>query len=222
VRTLPSAPSALQAGTRRAASHHFDNGLKYRDGAHEGNERFTPPEIMEPVRRALGGVVDLDPCTHISNPTAARRIFALPADGLALPWIAGTVYVNPPFGVAKDPWVRRCMQAARAGSAVVLLVPAATETQIVQEAMASASACVFITSRVHFGLLVDGEIVFGIKRHNGRQSAASHGSVLIGWNVDLHPCARLGQLMVPVRTDWDEPGAEVIAFPTAPGVKDAG
>jgi DNA N-6-adenine-methyltransferase (Dam) len=213
---LHHAPGALQA------HHHFDNALRYRPGDDPANERFTPPEIMEPVRRALGGEVGLDPCTHPSNPTAARRIYCLPADGLALPWIAETLYCNPPFSRAKDPWVRRCMAAARAGSSVILLVPAAVETAIVQEAMASASAFVFVEARVRFGLLVDGVVRFGIKRHNGRQSAASHPSMLLGWNVDLHPCAHLGQLAVPLRTGRHEPSADVIPFPTAPCLKGAG
>jgi hypothetical protein len=78
--------------------------------------------------------------------------------------------------------VRRCIQAGADGRQVVLLIPAAIDTRIFQEALAAATAVVFIRGRVKFGVL----------RPNRRQAAASHPSALIGWNVTLTPCAHLG------------------------------
>lgn len=43
-------------------------------------------------------------------------------------------------------------------------------------------------------VLIRGRVKFGVLRKNGRQEAASHPSALIGWNVDLTPCAHLGFL----------------------------
>lgn len=112
----------------------------------------------------------------------AVRFYCPPADGAAEPWDADSIFVNPPYSKARERWVRRCVEAAYAGSSVVLLVPAATDTRIFQFALSTASEVVFIRGRVKFGTL----------RPNRRQEAASHPSALLGWNVDLASCALLG------------------------------
>lgn len=168
-----------------SAAHRFNNELRYRDGLHEQQTQLTPGYVLEPARAALGGIIGLDPCTLPDNPTGARVFYAPPDDGLALPWNAGSIWVNPPYGKAREPWVDRCLRAANDGARVVLLIPAATDTRIFQKAARSASGVVFVKGRVKFGVL----------RPNRRQVAASHPSALIGWNVSLAPCAHLGRLM---------------------------
>lgn len=166
----------------RDASHRFDNDLRYRDGEHPNQTQLSPAYVLEPVRIALGGHIGLDPCTEPDNPTRAHSFYHPPVDGRVEPWLASTIYVNPPYGKAREPWVRRCVEAGASGRRVVLLIPAATDTRIFQEALESATAAVLIKGRVKFGVL----------RPNRRQQAASHPSALIGWNVDLEPCAHLG------------------------------
>lgn len=167
------------------ARHRFSNDLRYRPASHPSNTQFTPGYVLGPVRESLGGI-ELDPCTTADNPTGAARFYFPPdLDGLSKPWDAKTVFVNPPYGRAREPWVRRCMEASRAGSAVVLLIPAHTDTRIFQQALVDAHSAVFIRGRVKFGVL----------RPNRRQVAASHPSALIGWNVDLTPAAHLGCLV---------------------------
>ncbi len=165
----------------RAASR-FDNALRYRSEDHANQTQLTPAYVLEPVRESLGGRLGLDPCTTAENPTGAEVFYCLPDDGAALEWDAETIYVNPPYGKARERWVRRCVDAAAQGSAVVLLMPAATDTRIFQGALSTASMVVFVRGRVKFGVL----------RSNRRQVAASHPSALIGWNVDLAPCRHLG------------------------------
>lgn len=165
------------------AAHRFNNDLRYRESHHPRQTQLTPAYVLEPVREALGGI-ELDPCTEPDNPTGASIFFAVDVDGLTQPWDARSIFVNPPYGKAKEPWVRRCMAAAAEGRAVVLLIPSHTDTRIFQQAVESASAVVFIRGRVKFGTL----------RPNRRQEAASHPSALIGWNVDLSSCAGLGLL----------------------------
>lgn len=105
-----------------------------------------------------------------------------------MPWDAPTIWVNPPYSRARERWVDRCIEAAQDGAAVILLMPSAIDTRVWLKAVASADAVVFIRGRVKFG----------IPRANGRQEAASHPSCLIGWGVELSPCAHLG-LLVPLR-----------------------
>jgi hypothetical protein len=173
----------------RDAGHRFDNDLRYRGDGHPNQSQFTPSYVLEPVRAALGGI-GLDPCTSADNPVKADRFYCPPADGAAEPWDADTIFVNPPYSKARERWVRRCAEAGYAGSAVVLLMPAATDTRIFQFALRTASAVVFIQGRVKFGTL----------RPNRRQEAASHPSALLGWNADLTPCACLG-VVVGLRGD---------------------
>ena len=189
-----SAPGLANATAR------FSNDLRYRAEDHPAQCQITPPYILEPVRRALGGRIGLDPCTTPDNPVSAARFYCPPADGAELPWGgayygAETIFCNPPYSRARERWARRCREAGRDGSRVILLMPAATDTRIWQDAVASASAVVFIRGRVKFGVL----------RPNRRQAAASHPSALIGWNVDLRPCAHLG-LLLPLESTSVQPG----------------
>ena len=102
--------------------------------------------------------------------------------------VGAPMYVR--FGAATagtyvPPWVWRT-----GASAAVAAACAGT-----QDAAASADAVVFIRGRVKFGVL----------RPNRRQAAASHPSALIGWNVDLRPCAHLG-LLLPLESTSVQPG----------------
>lgn len=39
-------------------------GARYRSGEHRGNAWLTPAALVSEIRRAFGGVIDLDPCTE--------------------------------------------------------------------------------------------------------------------------------------------------------------
>src|SRR4051812_3777500 len=110
-----------------SAAHRFSNALRYRDDAHPMQRQLTPPYVLEPVREALGGVIELDPCTEPDNPTEALWFHTADGDGAAEAWLARTVYVNPPYSKARERWVRRCIEAADGGSQVILLMPSHTD-----------------------------------------------------------------------------------------------
>lgn len=164
------------------ASHRMNNNLRYRDGDHPAQSQFTPSYVLDLVRDDLGGVIALDPCTTVDNPVAAANFYTVDDDGLAQDWNGRTIFVNPPYGKAREPWVEKCMAAGEYGQRVILLIPAATDTRIFQRAVETATAAVFICGRVKFGTL----------RPNRRQHAASHPSALLGWNTHLRACSTLG------------------------------
>lgn len=112
------------------ASTRFNNDVRYRTDDHEAQRQLTPPYVLEPVRASLGGAIALDPCTEPDNPTGATTFYTAENDGASAPWDAPTIYVNPPYSKARERWVERCIEAATAGSRVVLLMPAATDTRI--------------------------------------------------------------------------------------------
>lgn len=168
------------------AAHRFNNGLRYVDGDHPRQWHLTPEYILEPVRDDLGGYLYLDPCTFPDNPTQAFVFFTVEDDGLAQSWNGvGNIFVNPPYGKAREPWIEKCIFAGSRGQKTILLVPAATDTRIFQQAVSTSTAVVFVRGRVKFGT----------RRENGRQHAASHPSALIGWNTDLAACSQLGLRM---------------------------
>lgn len=173
----------------RNASTRFSTDLRYRDGEHPAQTWFTPSYVLDPIRFALGGVIGLDPCTTPDNPVRAERFYTVEDDGLTQPWSgpewSPTVFVNPPYSKAREPWVEKCIEAGRRGQKVVLLVPAATDTRIVQKALVSSTVTLFVRGRVKFG----------IPRPNGRQVAASHPSAIFGWNTELKPAGALGVVM---------------------------
>jgi hypothetical protein len=162
------------------AAHRFDNDLRYGDGNHPRQWHLTPPYVLEHVHTDLG-VIGLDPCTFEDNPTGALRYYTITDDGLTQPWDSWSVFVNPPYGKAREPWVKNCITASDYAR-VILLIPAATDTRIFQKAASTATATV----------LLQGRVKFGTRRENRRQHAASHPSALIGWNTDLEACSSLG------------------------------
>ena len=111
----------------------------------------TPQKIVDAAWRALGGCIDLDPCSNVSSLVGARREIRLPADGLAVKW-TGRVYVNPPFGRDLPRWVDKCRQSYIQNSAsVVLLLPAAVDTRLWHDHIWwHASRVCFLRGRLRF------------------------------------------------------------------------
>ena len=168
------------------AAHRFSNELRRRDAHHPNQRQLTPGYVLEPIR-ALLGEIELDPCTEQDNPTRATRFYSPPIDGLAESWIAKTIFCNPPYGEVRAQWVRRCIDASLAGSKVILLMPASTETQIFQLAARSSDSLILVQARLRFGLV----------RKNGRQEAASHGSAIFGFGIDVSPLTSIGVALKP-------------------------
>jgi DNA N-6-adenine-methyltransferase (Dam) len=111
---------------------------------------LTPLWLLE----RLGGAetFDLDPCA-VEEPRpwpTAREHYALPQDGLALPWF-GRVFLNPPYGGPPivGPWMRR-MASHGFGTALIF---ARTETALFVETCwkaPSATAVLFLHGRLFF------------------------------------------------------------------------
>jgi hypothetical protein len=164
----------------------FDNDLRNRDDNHPAQTQLTPSYILEPVRMALGGTIELDPCTTPDNPVGATRFYTPPQDGSLEPWDAETIFCNPPYCQARKKWMRKCLDAGLNGSTVILLIPAHTDTEPFHLVAEWADSVLFLKGRVRFG----------VPRPSGMGNlAATHGSALIGWNTDLAPCKHLGLIM---------------------------
>jgi hypothetical protein len=156
---------------------------------------LTPAYVLEPIRELLGGI-DLDPCTEPDNPTGASAFYCLPEDGCSRPWNALSVFCNPPYGEIRERWVRRCI-AEGDQRKVVLLIPAHTETQTFQKALIRCRSVIFVKARLRFGVV----------REAGMQEAASHGSAIFGFGVDVGPLDSLGIAMARVSLGLGNPAS---------------
>jgi phage N-6-adenine-methyltransferase len=110
----------------------------------------TPPEILDLVRPV--GPVTFDPCTNRWARVDAETALTKEQDGLKAEWPReGLIFVNPPYSTP-GPWVSRCIQACRAGSAgleILLLVPL-SGAEWAHRALASAAAVCLWRGRIAF------------------------------------------------------------------------
>ncbi len=96
----------------------------------DSEEWYTPDEIVERVKRALGGTIDLDPCADAQENILAKAHYTKDADGLKQEW-NGKVFLNPPYGQQIGKWIQKLVEEHRSGrtTAAVALVPSRTDTQ---------------------------------------------------------------------------------------------
>lgn len=106
----------------------------------KSDEWHTPPALMAHIRAFLGDDF-FDPCP--------ARLSGEPiVNGLHLPW-RGHVYVNPPYGRAIVPWIKKAISEPIED--LLLLAPARTDTAWFQLVWAHMDVC-FIRGRVRFSM----------------------------------------------------------------------
>jgi phage N-6-adenine-methyltransferase len=121
--------------------------------AGEDDEWFTPPEIIELAREALGGI-DLDPATHtIAQQTIGAATFYTAADnGLARPWF-GRVWLNPPFNrTLLSLFVDKLISEYSSGAVeqAILLTHDYTDVEWFHAAARAARMVCFTSGRIRF------------------------------------------------------------------------
>jgi hypothetical protein len=119
---------------------------------YDSDEWYSPPEIMEPVRRVLGGIdLDVCSCAHAQQFVKARRFFTKKDDARTKQW-KGRVWFQPPFSQPLcNELVAKFLeehQAGRMGPSMGLL-NASTDTSWFHELAAKFRAC-FTRGRISF------------------------------------------------------------------------
>lgn len=115
---------------------------------------FTPPELLDAAREAMGGV-DLDPASH----WIANRRHRVPTyyalnegrDAFDLDWF-GRVWLNPPYG-NNAPWFEKivsCFDDGQIEQICVLSPVWAFTTKVAREFMERATALVLLTPTPKF------------------------------------------------------------------------
>lgn len=117
---------------------------------------YTPAHIIEPIRNALGGTIDLDPFSSAkANATIqAVRILTEKDDALSCAWpVVRTVFMNPPYSRGKcakavDVFLREYNQTKLLSGCV--LTNNATETSWFQSLLRTSAAVLFYDKRISF------------------------------------------------------------------------
>lgn len=119
----------------------------------DGDEWYTPANIIEAARRVLGGI-DLDPAScEAANKIVGAREYYSPekgVDGLAQAWRARAAWLNPPYSDTSA-WVERLVAEYRAGNVAeaIVIVNAKTETAFFELLWEHAAIC-FVRGRIAF------------------------------------------------------------------------
>lgn len=118
-------------------------------------EWYTPPHIVEKVRQALRGGIDLDPASsaEANKIVKAEVYYDKETDGLRQPW-AGRVFLNPPYKAGLvGKFVQKLVLSKEQGTVTqaILLTNNATETKWFQNMVMfeDVSIC-FVKSRISF------------------------------------------------------------------------
>lgn len=108
----------------------------------KNDEWLTPPEIIEAL-----GPFDLDPCAPEVRPwPMAREHYTKKDDGLLKPW-AGRVWLNPPYGLEAESWLRRL---ATHGDGIALIFARTETAMFFSQVWDRADAVLFVRGRLTF------------------------------------------------------------------------
>jgi site-specific DNA-methyltransferase (adenine-specific) len=126
-------------------------------GSNVHNGWTTPREILERLYAVVGGPFGLDPCSPVRKgpraPVQARLRYVAEDNGLSLPWIAASVYMNPPYGRLLRDWVAKAQEEAAAGRSGVVfgLIPARSDTGWWHDHIADVADIWMLRGRLSFG-----------------------------------------------------------------------
>jgi phage N-6-adenine-methyltransferase len=88
------------------------------------DEWATPQGLFDALDAEFGFTLDV--CATAGN-AKCEQFYTRAEDGLSQTW-AGVCWCNPPYGRQIGRWIAKARQSAEAGSTVVCLVPARTDT----------------------------------------------------------------------------------------------
>lgn len=109
----------------------------------------TPKGLFNQLNAEFNFVLDAAATTK----TAKCRLYYTPeTDGLKSSWkvAGGAVFCNPPYGREIGKWVQKAYEEAQAGTPIVLLIPARTDTSYFHDYIYGKAEIRFIRGRLRF------------------------------------------------------------------------
>ena len=112
------------------------------------DEYSTPDALFESLNEEFD--FTLDPCaTHENH--KCLTYYTSAENGLNQNWGGERVFCNPPYSKIAE-WVRKCYEESlKAGTLVVMLIPARTDTKYFHDYILHGSEIRFIKGRIKFG-----------------------------------------------------------------------
>lgn len=121
----------------------------------------TPDHLLELVRSVFDGVIGLDPCTQMENPTNALKFFTKQDDGLTQSWNSETVFMNPPYSAPLNvQFIKKLVEEFEDGNfqeAIILTKAGQFQNVGTGGYYDTATAKVWIKGRVKFKPLREGK-----------------------------------------------------------------
>ena len=108
----------------------------------------TPQDFFDKLNEEFGFVLD----AAATEKTAKCKLYYTPeTDGLSQSWNrGGAVFCNPPYGRSIGKWVQKAYEEAQAGTRIVLLIPARTDTSYFHDYIYHKQEIRFIRGRLKF------------------------------------------------------------------------
>lgn len=165
---------------------------EYYSARTDNGEWYTPAPIIERVKTALGGVIDLDPftCEEAQRTVQATHYFTRETDGIKSEWPDGrTLFANPPYArIVMAACVHRVViEYGLTWQYGIVLVNNATDAGWFHELLDIADAMCIFTRRIQFkqpqGMTVDrntrGQVALymGSRRDEFRSAFADIGKI---------------------------------------------
>lgn len=138
----PKKTYATNAARQAAYRRRLRTRIYHRSGRQDW---ATPQSLFAKLNRELGPFT-LDAAASPENAKCERFYVD---DSLAQPW-TGRVWLNPPYGRDLGRWIGKAIASARAGAAVVMLLPARTGTRWFVELQKASAEIRFLPGRVIF------------------------------------------------------------------------
>lgn len=126
----------------------------------------TPQDLFDQLDKEFHFTLDV--CATPEN-AKCQKFYTKLENGLVQPW-KGVVWCNPPYGREIGQWVRRALFACIAGTTVVMLLPARTDTKWFHQYIYNRS-----NVEVRF---IKGRLKFG-----GHQNSAPFPSMIVVFNA---------------------------------------
>jgi phage N-6-adenine-methyltransferase len=127
---------------------------------HKSDEWETPAKLFADLNAEFHFSTDVAALPHNAK---CDDFYSPGQDGLIQMW-SGVCWMNPPYGLVLNRWVKKAYESSREGAVVVCLLPARTDTRWWHEFILPYAEVRFIKGRVKF---------------NGKESATFPSVVVI-------------------------------------------
>lgn len=109
----------------------------------------TPQDFFDKLNEEFSFTLD---AAATDKTAKCPQYFTPETDGLKSSWkvAGGTVFCNPPYGREIGKWVRKAYEEAQAGTPIVLLIQARTDTTYFHEFIYHKAEVRFIRGRLRF------------------------------------------------------------------------